>query len=346
MRYEICAAVPLALSLVHPVSAQERGGPRLRVIETNGIKMRIAEEGRGPLVLLLHGWPESWYSWRHQLPALAAAGFHAVAPDMRGFGKSDKPAAVGDYDIQHLTADVVGIIDALGEKTAVVIGHDWGAIVAWHCLLLHPDRFTALVAMSVPYGGRAAESLITTLQKAHGDNFFYILYFQEPGAAEKEFDADPRGIISRLYLSPGSPREAPTVTDPKRAAGGWIPRLGAPKALPAWLTQTDLDYVVGEFTAAGFRGGINYYRNFHRNWETTPQLSGVKISQPVLFIAGEKDQVIRGANAEQLTTLMKNAVTDLRGVKVFPAAGHWIQQERPEESNAAILEFLKSLSRP
>jgi pimeloyl-ACP methyl ester carboxylesterase len=318
----------------------------MRFIESNGIKMRIEEDGRGPLVLLLHGWPESWYSWRHQLPALAAAGFHAVAPDMRGFGKTDKPAAVADYDIQHLTADIVGIIDALGEKTAVVIGHDWGAIVAWSCLLLHPDHFTALVAMSVPYGGRPPESIIDTFKKAYGDNFFYILYFQEPDLAEKEFDADPRGIISRLYVSPGAARETPAVTDPKRAAGGWVPRLGAPKALPDWLTQADLDYVVGEFTAAGFRGGINYYRNFTRNWETTPQLAGVKISQPALFIAGEKDNVIRGANAEQLTALMKNAVTDLRGVKLLPGAGHWIQQERPEESNAAILEFLKSLPRP
>jgi pimeloyl-ACP methyl ester carboxylesterase len=189
-----------------------------------------------------------------------------------------------------------GLIDALGVQTAVVIGHDWGAIVAWHCLLLHPDRFTALVAMSVPYGGRPAESLVATLQKAYGDNFFYILYFQESGAAEKEFDSDPRGILSWLYRSPGAPREAPTVTDPKRAAGGWIPRLGAPKGLPSWLTQADLDSIVSEFTAAGFHGGINYYRNFTRNWETTPQLAGVKISRPVLFIAGEKDNVIRGAS--------------------------------------------------
>jgi pimeloyl-ACP methyl ester carboxylesterase len=346
LRSTICAAALLTFAVIHQVSAQDKGGPRLRVIETNGIKMRIAEEGRGPLVLLLHGWPESWYSWRHQLPVLAAAGYHAVAPDMRGFGKTDKPPAVGDYDIQHLTADVVGLIDALGEKTAIVIGHDWGAIVAWSCLLLHPSRFTALVAMSVPYGGRPAESIVDSLKKAYGDNFFYILYFQEPGAAEKEFDADPRAIISRLYQSPGAAREAPTVTDPKRAAGGWIPRLGAPKALPAWLTQADLDYIVGEFTSAGFRGGINYYRNFTRNWETTPQLAGVKITQPVLFIAGEKDNVIRGANTDQLTALMKNAVTVLRGVKVFPGAGHWIQQERPDETNAAVLGFLMSLAKP
>ena len=248
--------------------------PKLRYIESNGIRMRIAEMGEGPLVILVHGWPESWYSWRHQLPALAAAGFRAVAPDMRGYGKSDKPQAVEDYDIHKVTGDIAGIVDALGEKNAMLVGHDWGAIVTWHAMLLHPNKFTALVAMSVPYSGRGPQSIVQTLQRAMGDNFYYILYFQEPGVAEKEFDADPRGILSRLYLSPDSPREAPVVKDPKRAAGGWIPRLGAPKALPSWLSQADLDYYVKEFTEAGFRGGINYYRNFHRNWETTPQLSG------------------------------------------------------------------------
>lgn len=319
--------------------------PTLRYIESNGIRLRIAEMGEGPLVILVHGWPESWYSWRHQLPALAAAGFRAVAPDMRGYGKSDKPKAVEDYDIHHVTADLVGIVDALGEKSAMLVGHDWGAIVTWHAMLLHPERFTALVAMSVPYTGRGPQSLIQSLRQAMGENFYYILYFQEPGVAESEFDADPRGILSRLYLSPDSPREAPRITDPKRAAGGWIPRLGAPKGLPPWLTQADLDYYVDEFSAAGFRGGINYYRNFHRNWETTPQLTGATIAQPVLFIAGEKDSVIRGANAEALTTSMKKAVPGLRGVKLFPGAGHWVQQERAAETNAAMVEFLHSVKK-
>jgi pimeloyl-ACP methyl ester carboxylesterase len=171
---------------------------------------------------------------------------------------------------------------------------------------------------------------------------YYILYFQEPGVAEKEFDADPRAILSRLYLSPDSPREAPQVTDPKRAAGGWIPRLGAPKGLPTWLTQADLDYYVNEFKGAGFRGGINYYRNFHHNWETTSQLTGVQVTAPVLFLAGEKDVVIRGASAEALTTSMRNAVPGLREVKLFASAGHWVQQERPAEVNEAIITFLKA----
>jgi pimeloyl-ACP methyl ester carboxylesterase len=319
--------------------------PTLRYIEANGIRIRIAEMGAGPLVLFVHGWPESWYSWRHQMPVLAAAGYRAVAPDMRGYGKSDKPTAVEDYDIHHVTADLVGILEALGEKTAILIGHDWGAIVTWNAMLLHPQRFTALVSMSVPYSGRGSKSLVDTLRESMGDNFFYILYFQEPGVAEKEFDADPRAILSRLYLSPDSPREAPQVTDRKRAAGGWIPRLGAPKGLPDWLTQADLDYYTEEFKSAGFRGGINYYRNFHRNWETTPQLAHAQVAAPVLFIAGEKDSVIRGATVEALATSMKTAVPGLREVKLLPNAGHWVQQERPTEVNAAILDFLQSHTR-
>ncbi|MEP7301015.1 MAG: alpha/beta hydrolase [Caldimonas sp.] len=317
--------------------------PKLRFIRTNGITMRIAEMGSGPLVIFVHGWPESWYSWRHQLPALAAAGYHAVAPDMRGYGKTDKPAPVEDYDIHHVSADLVGLIDALGAKTAVLVAHDWGAIVAWQCMSLHPDRFTALVAMSVPHAGRGPRSLVDTFRHAYGDDFFYILYFQEPGVAEQEFDADPRGILSRLYLSPRSPREAPEVTDPKRAAGGWIPRMGAARGLPDWLTSEDLDYYVDEFTQAGFRGGINYYRNFQRNWDTTPQLAGALIRQPVLFIAGSKDVVLRGATAEQLTAMMKPVAPDLRGVKLIPGIGHWVQQESPAECNAAIVEFLAGL---
>jgi pimeloyl-ACP methyl ester carboxylesterase len=317
--------------------------PTLRYVQANGIRLRIAELGSGPLVIFVHGWPESWYSWRHQLQALAAAGFRAVALDMRGYGGSDKPEAVDSYGIQHVTADIVGLVDALGEDTAMLVGHDWGAIVTWHCMLLHPQRFSALVAMSVPYTGRGQRSLIDILENRWGDDFFYVLYFQEPDAPERELDADPHGILSRLYLSPDSPREPKEVTDPKRAAGGWIPRLGAAKGLPPWLTQADLDYYVAEFTAAGFRGGINYYRNFQRNWETTPQLADAKISAPVLFIAGEKDSVLRGATADSLSAAMKRAVPALREVKLFPEAGHWIQQERPDETNAALIAFLRGV---
>ncbi len=320
-------------------------GITFRFIESNGLRLRVAEAGEsGPLVLLAHGWPESWYSWRHQITFLAEAGYRVAAPDMRGYGESDKPTHVEDYNITELAADLVGVIDAFGEEKAILVGHDWGAIVAWSTVLLHPNRFSALVAMSVPYSGRPTQSPMELWREKFGDLFFYILYHNEPnGIAEKEYDGDPRALISRLYLSPNSPREAPIITDPNRSAGGWIERLGAAKGLPDWLTQKDLDYTVQQFEKAGFRGGINYYRNFHRNWELTAHLQDVKIKIPTLFIAGEQDMVIAGTTQEILTAGIKKAVNDLRGVKLIPNKGHWIQQEAPSETNSAILHFLDSL---
>ena len=320
-------------------------GITFRFIESNGIRMRIAEAGdSGPLILFAHGWPESWYNWRHQMTYFADAGYRVVAPDMRGYGETDKPDNVDDYDIVHLAGDMVGVLDALGEETAIMVGHDWGAIVAWNAVLMHPERFNALIAMSVPYGGRGPQSPMVGWQKTFGDNFFYILYHNEAGGvAEAEYDSDPRGILSRLYLSPSSPREAPTITDRARSAGGWIGRLGAPTGLPDWLSQEDLDYVVGQFESAGFRGGVNYYRNFHRNWEITEHLAETKIEVPTLFIAGEQDTVIAGASQEQLTSAMSRVATDLRGVVLIPEIGHWVQQEAPEETNAAMHEFLNGI---
>lgn len=318
-------------------------GVNFRMVETNGIKLRVAEMGTGPLVILVHGWPESWYSWRHQIPAIANAGYHVIAPDMRGYGASDKPANVEDYDVKHLANDITGLIDALGEKQAILIGHDWGAIATWNAVLLHPDRFKAMIAMSVPNGGRAAAAPLAGMKKTFGENFYYILYHQEPGVAEAEYDADPRGLLSRLYTSKDTLTEPPAVTDPKRSAGGWISRLGKPKELPHWLTQADLDYFVSQFQQAGFRGGVNYYRNFDRNWEITPELAGARIKVPVAFIAGEDDIVIRGAKADTLRTQMSRVADDLRAVTLVPGSGHWVQQEKPDEVNAFVLEFLKGL---
>ncbi|MFT4861056.1 MAG: pimeloyl-ACP methyl ester carboxylesterase [Pseudohongiellaceae bacterium] len=320
-------------------------GVSFRMIESNGITMRIAEAGSsGPLLLMAHGWPESWYNWRHQMTYFANAGYRVVAPDMRGYGQTDAPEGVESYDIVTLAADMVGILDALGEEKAVMVGHDWGSIVAWNTVLMHPTRFTALIAMSVPYGGRPLQSPMVAWQETFKDNFYYILYHNEAGGvAEAEYDSDPEGLLSRLYLSPGSPREAPQITDSKRSAGGWIGRLGAPKALPNWLSKEDLDYVVSQFEQAGFRGGINYYRNFQRNWEITEHLQNTKITVPTLFIAGTKDVVISGASEGQLNGAMSRIAEDFRGVVLLPDIGHWVQQEAPEETNRAMHEFLQSL---
>lgn len=341
----ICMLVLTACATQSATTPSPVPGVHFRMVETNGIKLRVAEAGQGPLVVLVHGWPESWYSWRHQIPAIAAAGYHVIAPDMRGYGKSDKPPNVEDYDINHTSADIVGLIDAMGAEKAIVIGHDWGAIVTWNTALLHPDRVSAMIAMSVPNGGRGASSPLAAMKTGFGDNFYYILYHQEPGAAEAEYDADPRGLLSRLYTSKDTPVDPPKVTDPKRSAGGWIPRLPTPKQLPSWLTQADLDYFVSEFTEAGFRGGVNYYRNFDRNWEITPQLTGARIKVPVGFIAGVDDIVIRGAKEDALRTQMTRVADDLRAVKLVPNAGHWVQQEKPDDVNAFVLDFLKGLKK-
>lgn len=324
-------------------------GVTLRQVPVGDLSMRIAEAGNeGPLVLLVHGWPESWYSWRHQLVALADAGYRAVAPDMRGYGGTDAPPEVEDYDVLDLCGDLTGLLDVLGESTAALVGHDWGAAITWNCALLAPERFQAMVAMSVPYGGHAQSDPLASMRQRFGDNFYYMLYFQEldeqgRGVAEAEFDPAPRAILSRLYASPGTPRNPPAVTDPLRSAGGWIPRLGEPTELPPWLSAADLDYYVTQFEHTGFRGGINYYRNIGRNWELTPQLAGAKVKQPALFLAGERDVVIRGATQEQLEATIGPVAEDLRGVHVVPGVGHWIQQEAPEEVNRLLLDFLGGL---
>ncbi|HEU5296555.1 MAG TPA: alpha/beta hydrolase [Burkholderiaceae bacterium] len=320
--------------------------PVLRVVQSNGIRMRIAEQGAGPLVLLLHGWPESWYSWRYQIPALAQAGYHVVAPDMRGFGGTEAPPAIEDYAIQKLTADVAGLIDALGEKQAIVIGHDWGASVAWYCMLLNPERYRAIVAMSVPLRPRTSEPPTTVLRRVYGTRFFYQLYFQQPGLAEKELDGDPREFLSRIYASPDTPRRPPELTNPDASSGGWTLRLGKPTAAVPWLSAADLDYYVAEFQRTGFRGGLNYYRNYDRNWETTAQLADAVITAPTLFLAGEKDLVIAGATKDQLVALMSNRVKNLRGIELYAGGGHWVQQERAAEVNEAVIRFLKSLPPP
>lgn len=312
-----------------------------RTVQTNGINLHIAEAGEGPLVLLIHGFPESWYSWRHQLPALANAGYHAVATDVRGYGRSDAPAPIEAYSMKQMTADHAGVLDALGERTAVVVGHDWGAPIAWHCALLYPERFRAVAALSVPYTPRPPLPPTQLFKMAFPENFFYILYFQQPGVAEAELEADVRRSL-RLFLyaaSGDAPRDMSFWQKPKESK--FLDGLPEPASLPAWLTQEDLDYFVSEFERTGFRGGLNRYRNMDRDWEDLPQLAGAKVEQPALFIAGTLDGVIAMNPAGP--EMMRQNVPNLRDLVMLPDCGHWTQQERPAEVNAALISFLKGL---
>jgi pimeloyl-ACP methyl ester carboxylesterase len=315
-----------------------------RSIRCNGLNMRLAEAGSAaaPLVILAHGWPESWYSWRHQMAPLAEAGYRVVAPDMRGYGGTDAPAAVDAYDIEHLVADMAGIVDAAGQERAVIVGHDWGAVVAWHAALLRPDRFRAVAALSVPWLGRPAAPPLTIWKQRYGDDFYYILYHQAPGVAEREYDADPEGLLRMLYASPDAPRLPPSITRPHKEAGGFIGRWGRPRELPAWLTPEDLAYYVAELRRAGFRGGLNYYRNFDRNWHLLKAQDPV-VPVPALFIAGDRDPVVAHLGRDAVERRMRPLVPDLRNIEWIDGAGHWIQQERPAACNRALLGFLAGL---
>ena len=310
----------------------------LRTIKTNGINVRIAEAGSGPVVLLVHGWPESWYSWRHQLRALAEAGYRAIAPDVRGYGGSDKPEAIEAYAMKEIAADLIGILDEADAKTAVIVGHDWGSAIAWNSALLYPDRYRGVVGMSVPFLPRSPLPPTQLLKAAFGENWFYILYFQEPGKAEAEFEADvDKTMRTLLGAQPGVEGESFTPTVKPKTAKFFDNAPPPPEKLPDWLSEDDLAYFVGEFKQSGFRGGLNRYRNMDRDWEQLPQLADAKITQPALFITGDKDPVRTFAPAEA----MKASVPNLKEV-VLPG-GHWIQQERAKEVSDALISYLKGL---
>lgn len=313
-----------------------------RLVETNGVQLRVVEAGdRGaPVVVLAHGFPELAYSWRHQIPVLAEAGYHVLAPDQRGYGGSSRPDAIEAYNIRELTTDIVGLLDDVGAERAVWVGHDWGAPVVWHAPLLHPARVAAVAALSVPATPRSHVAPTQAWRKTFGENFFYILYFQEPGVADAELNSDPARAIRRLM---GGLR-----TDGDKAAGlrmvapgpeGFIDRLPEPDALPDWISQDELDHYIAEFSRTGFTGGLNWYRNFDRNWELTADLADAKISVPCLFIGGTADPVLAFTRADRAAEIVSGPYQQL----MIEGAGHWLQQERPDEVNTALLEFLNGL---
>ncbi|HKV53134.1 MAG TPA: alpha/beta hydrolase [Candidatus Binataceae bacterium] len=312
-----------------------------QMIKTNGVTLRTVVEGSGPLVILLHGFPQCWYLWRHQIDPLVAAGFQVAVPDQRGYGGSDKPATIEAYNIVELSNDVAGLASALGHERFIVVGHDWGAPVAWHTALLHARRVRAVVGMSVPYVRGQAGTM--TRQENFGDNFWYIVYFQKPGVAEAELETDVRKSLRMMYYSISGDAPEGLWMQPKKATAKLLDGLLDPPTLPSWLTAEDLDYYVAQFEKSGFRGPINWYRNIDRNIEITPQLEQAKIEMPAYFIAGKRDIVLSFAGG-MLLAAMEPYVPDLRGKVIIDGAGHWVQAERPAETNQALLGFLKSIS--
>src|SRR5579871_25057 len=321
-----------------------------RTVEANGIRIHLAEAGAGPLVLLCHGFPESWYSWRWQIRALAEAGFHAVAPDMRGYGRSDSPAEIEKYTLLHLIGDMVGVLDALGAERGAIAGHDWGAPVAWHAAMLRPDRFRAVVGLSVPLLRRGL-GLHTSMMPQTATAQFYQLYFQTPGVAEAELDRDPRASIRRLLYSASGdmPRKSETPASIERAPGmvprdgGLLSRTKDPESLPPWLTEADIDFYGGEFARAGFRGGLNWYRNIDRNWELLALFDGLRLTVPALYVTGDRDLVTMLPGHDKRIAALQKFAPELRGIVMLPGCGHCTQQERPDEVNAAMIGFLRGL---
>jgi pimeloyl-ACP methyl ester carboxylesterase len=313
-----------------------------RTLKTNGINMHIAEAGEGPLVLFVHGFPELWYSWRHQLPAVAEAGFHAVAMDVRGYGETDKPYEIEAYAMKEHIADLLGVLDGLDERQAVIVGHDWGAPMAWNSAALYPDKYRAVVGMSVPYLPRGPMPPLQMMKAIFQNNFFYILYFQEPGVAEAEFEADvDRSMRLFTWGASGEARDMPVFANAmagKPADSKLFDGFPDMQGLPPWITEEEHKYYVEQFKKGGFRGPINRYRNMDRDWEQMPELADKKIEQPALFIIGAKDGVASFAPMDP----MKQLVSNLKMVSL-EGAGHWTQQERPQEVNAELIAFLKSL---
>lgn len=315
-------------------------------IPTNGIHLRAVIEGSGPLVVLVHGFPEGWYSWRHQIGAIAAAGFTACAIDVRGYGGSDTPPEVADYSLAQITADVAGVIAQLSpDGSGVLIGHDWGAPIVWNTALTRPDRVRAVAGLSVPWTGVPTVPFLDTIKLAFTDKgrFFYQVYFQDVGVAEAELEADVRTALRKFYYALSG--DAPAGTWPKDKPHGatLLDRLPDPQPFPAWFTLADEDHFVAAFEASGFYGPLNRYRNHALDFAWQQGFKDRRIEQPALFIGGDRDLALRMLPGVNPVDLMAPHLPGLRGAHVLPGIGHWTQQEAPAQVTALLLDWLKGL---
>lgn len=318
-----------------------------RTVATNGVELRVAVMGEGPLVVMVHGWPESWYSWRHQMGPVADAGYQVAAIDVRGYGGSSKPHPVEAYDMESLTGDVAGLIPALGHETAILMGHDWGAPIVWNTALLHPARVSAVAGLSVPYLGPGPAPFIDIVSQvftAKG-RFFYQVYFQDEGVGEAELEADIRGGLRRVYYAISG--DAPDGTWPTDKPHGatLLERLPDPDPFPAWLTEADIDYYVGEFERSGFRGPLNRYRNHRRDFALLDAQPDKRIHQPALYIGGTRDLVLKMLPGKDMVASMKPLMPNLSDAVLLDGIGHWTQQEAPEQVNRLLLEWLNELKK-
>jgi pimeloyl-ACP methyl ester carboxylesterase len=314
---------------------------RTRTAAVNGIGLQVTEAGdpAAPPVVLSHGFPEGAFSWRHQLVPLAEAGFHAIAPDQRGYGRSSAPGQVEDYRVDHLAADLLGLLDETGHDQGVFVGHDWGALIVWDLARLHPERVRAVVGVSVPLV--QWPGVPTEMMKAvYGDRFFYILYFQPVGPAEVELERDPRLTMARvLYGASGDGFGGLPADLPPAAGTGFLDLMSdPPEPLPEWLTWDDIDRYAEGFRASGFFGPLSYYRNLDADYALVKDLPADRLAMPSFFIGGDRDVVV--ASNPGAVDAMQAALPDFRGAVLLAGIGHWTQQEAPEAFNEALLGFL------
>jgi pimeloyl-ACP methyl ester carboxylesterase len=312
-----------------------------RYVEVNGIRMHVAEAGEGPLVVLCHGFPESWHSYRHQLEALAAAGYHAVAPDQRGYGLTDAPEEVTRYSLLHLAGDVFELARALGGERFVVVGHDWGSPVASTVGLLRPDLVRGVALLSVPYVPRGKVDSLTALTELLGPHNYQV-FFQEPGVAEAFLEEDVRASVIRALL--GASGDAPEIDTLGDVSGGSVFADAVDAPMPEWLTGDDVEFLTSEFERTGYRGGLNWYRNSRLNWEMLAPWHHAPLLPPSLYVGGDRDLVLNWPGFRGLVEVLRDfSMPNLTRAVVLEGCGHWTQQERPGEVSDLLVEFLGGL---
>lgn len=311
-------------------------------IEANGLRFYLGTAGSPdqPLVLMLHGFPECWASWRFQMPVLAESGYYAVAPDLRGYGGTDAPEGVAAYSQRELVRDVVALIEALGHRDAILVGHDFGSALAWQVAREHPERVRGLVALSVPYGGPAPEPPTESMKRRFGDQFFYMLYFQQPDVPERELEADVGDSLRRIFHGLSADADRSRVFAP-RVGGGFLDTMPRPEQQPHWMREVDLEYYVSRFLQHGFTGPLNWYRALDLHWRQTRNDQHWRIKPPTIFVAGRQDPTV-ALNGKALER-MPDYLDDHRGTWLLDDCGHWTQMEQPAQVSSLMMEFIEAL---
>lgn len=324
-----------------------------KFIDTNGITLRAAVEGEGPLIIMVHGCPESWFSWRRQIPVIAEAGYKVVAIDVRGYGGSDKPHAIEEYTLKKIGADIVGVIDFFEEDQAILIGHDWGGPIVWYTSLLNENRISAVAGLSVPYFPQREVSPLDAFEVIYKDKFFYQLYFQKEGVAESEFEPDLRKYLESTYFSIDARGMKKQFENPLNAMNKgpnakYLDDVVEFESYPDWINKDEMNYLINEFENSGMRGPLNRYRAQKIDFEELKDFRDKKLKQPAALMVGSLDPVnfFIGdgyKDTEHLKEVFEPVYENLIKTELINDVGHWTQQEAPEEVNRFLIDFLKQI---